>query len=184
MSTASGGALESLTALAGPAGVIAAVGAGFTAAFTAAVDFTGQVEELSLLTGAATEESSKLLGVLQDFTDIELSELSGLIQRVVDKFIEMPDLAQRLNVNPALPPLQQFVGAVDALNSGTLTASERIALGMDIFGRRGVKAVNEIAASLEGPLADAMEGISAERIIDEDDIARADELEAAHGRAE
>ena len=148
-----------------------------------AFEFTGQVEELSLFTGAALEESSKLLAVLESYTGIDVGRLENSIGRLADKLATTPELADQLGINlaAAADPLDLFVETVDALNSGQLEATERIALGIDLFGRGGLKAVNEIAASIDGPLRDAMSGVSEERVISEADLAAADELEAALG---
>lgn len=181
--SAGAGAALSLGSVVTKLGPVAAAAGALGVAAAGAYDFVGAVEELALFSGAAYEDSSRLLAVLQDFTGIEVGKLENTVGRMTDKFAEMPELAEQLgiNVESASDPLDLFVQTVDALNSGQLSATERIRIGMDIFGRGGLRAVNEIAASLEGPLADAIAEVSETRIITDADIAAADKMEKALG---
>jgi hypothetical protein len=175
-----GGAAKALGLGAGGlAGVLTALGGLGTKAF----EFTGQVEELSLFTGDALEDASALLAVMQDYTKIDISQLEGVIARLVDKMAKAPELADQLGINLAniSGPLDLFVQTFDALDNEAIDATERMRIAMQLFGRGGIKAVNEIRASIKGDLSDAIAEVGDARIINEEDLAAADQLEAAIG---
>ena len=72
-------------------------------------------------------------------------------------------------------PLELFVAAIDALNSGQLSATDEVALGIDLFGRRGLNAVNAIGTQI-GDLSQAIDNIPEWQVVTEEDISSAIEM--------
>ena len=168
-----GGIVDSLGKMGvGALGGLAAAGIGKV--LEASAEATLQIQGLADATGASLEQASGLAEQF-DFVGVNAIKLLTMIGRVNDAIAASPELAARLNIDAALPPMELFIEAVDALNSGALSAADTMTLGIELFGRRGATSVNAIKTQI-GDLGQAVADIPDFQVVTEDDVDAAIEM--------
>jgi hypothetical protein len=168
-----------LTNLAAAGGPIAAVAGAFVAAATKAATVATEADRLAELTGTSVENASSLQAVLRDTTDIEANDLNELMAQVTGALASNPSLMTNLGISMDTVrqgPFKTFIAAVDAWNSGQLSANEKILIGSQIFGEEGLTQINTLVSALDTDLATAVDNVAEGRIIHDDDVQAARDL--------
>lgn len=154
---------------------------GLAAAASKAGEIASEASQIATFTGSSVEEASALQAVMRDTEAIEANDLLDVIAQMQGVLEDNPNLVHQLGIEMdqvRQDPLGAFVAAVDLLNSGQLSANERIIIGSRLFGEEGVRQVNKLAAAL-GPnqtLRQAIDAVSDSRILSDEDVENAREL--------
>jgi hypothetical protein len=163
------GIVGNLTTVA--AGFLTGLAAGnLTSVFDSAADRAIDVQNLATMTGESLANATAFSESME-LAEIPIMRAQTMIGKVNDKLIESPELAARLGIEIGnnQSPLDIFVAAVDALNSGQLTANERLQLATELFGTRGAAMVGRID-TLVGDLSDDMENMPEWQAITDQDV--------------
>jgi hypothetical protein len=166
-----GSIVDNLTEAFGAGGLVAGGVAGLVALGVEAAEDVADIESMTNAVGGTTEEVSALLDAWE-FVGGSADSLEQTVIRVNDKLRdETNGLAEQLGINitDAKSPLDLFIEAVGVLNSGQLTANERLAIAMDLFGRKGLLTLNDLQTHV-GDLQTAMEEAGEEVLIHEEDV--------------
>lgn len=172
-SEAVGGIAEGLGEIAGGQGLAALSAAGFLAIGRNAADAVLDVQGLATATAASLEEASRLKEAWEQAGG-SMDTLERNVIRANEQIRESPGLAASLGIqiNENTSAYDIFVGAVNALNSGQLTASERLGLAMDVFGSRGVLILNDLQTRV-GDLGEFMAQVGENEIITQEQVDQA-----------
>jgi hypothetical protein len=170
-----GGIVDSLGVI-GAGALTGLAAGGLSSVFSGAADHVLEVQGLATATGDSLDNASGLIEAF-DFVGVSANKLFTFITKVNDKLSESPEIADDLGIiiGENQSPLDIFVTAVDALNSGQLTANERLSLATELFGRKGALSVLAIGTQV-GDLSDAIEDIPEWQVVTEDDIRQAIEF--------
>lgn len=170
---ATGSMVGDLGAMAAGGALATGAVAGLLAIGSTASDAVLQVKGIADATGGSLDDTSRLLEVW-DLVGGSADTLERNIIRANDRLRESPELAAELGIkiDDNMSPMQVFIEAVNALNSGQLTANERLDLAMEIFGSKGVLMLNDLQ-TIVGDLDQGMADIGENEIITQEDVDQA-----------
>ena len=178
---AAGGAIEGLagsgaTAAAGIGAVVAGIGA----AVTGAKDLALEVNNVAKFTGATVDEASRLLEVWKQ-SGADVGDLLDTVGQVNGVLAQTPGLADQLGISlKNASPQEVFLRAVDALGK-VEDAQQRVVLGSQLFGEQGTRQVAAVTTKF-GDLRKAMDRVSGARLVTDEDVVRAQELDRSIGK--
>lgn len=160
-------------------GLAALSAAGFLAIAQKAADAALEVDGIAQATGGSLEGVSRLMEAWE-LAGGSPDTLERNIIRANQKLRESPELAGQLGVEIGqnTSAFDVFIAAVRALNSGQLTANERLTLATEIFGSRGVLMLNDLQTRV-GDIDQAMADVGENEIITQEDIDAALEFQAS-----
>jgi uncharacterized FlaG/YvyC family protein len=171
-----GGLLQGL----GSAGGIGAAAAAMGALANHAADMAISAKTTATLTGDTVEDASRLQAVWGQ-SGADVNDLNDVMLQMNGVLAQQPDLAKQLgvNLNDGKTIGQRFVEVVDALQHSTLSAADKAQLMSSAFGEEGVRQVAKLTTVIDGPLSDAVAGVSDMQVISNDDVDRAQEMKKA-----
>lgn len=162
------------------AGAAAFAGAGLVSWVGKAVDQYGDAAkaagELAKATGGSVQNVSRFTAAMAD-SGVESERSANLLRKFTVGAQKNEDVLRGLGVqfkvgkDGVVDYADAAVQAIDNLN-GIKDAAERNRLAVQLFGKQGAAAFEELRAS-GVDLADAMEAVSKYRVFDQDDVARA-----------
>jgi hypothetical protein len=168
-----------LRTMAATGGPIAAVAAAFIGAATEASNVALEAEGIADFAGTSVENASALQAVLRDTDAMEANDLKDTINQVTGALASNPALIETLGLKMDTVrqgPFETFIAAVDAWNSGQLSANEKMTVGSQLFGEEGIRQISALTSALDTDLATAIANVSENRIISEADVEAAREV--------
>ena len=174
------GLLGDVASSLGPGGAIAAgVGALLTAAGSVADEFADsatEVRTLMELTGASSEEASRLQAVWKG-TGADVNDLNDIILQMNGVLQQSPELAAQLGINLAdgATGAERFVQVMEALRDVQGDSNERALLFSQLLGEEGARQGAKLLGIVED--IDAAKARVAEgQVFTEDELATAEEI--------
>lgn len=185
------GALDKLPGKAGEAGAalsglgtggatvaagVAGIGAALAAAAFEAKDLALEVNNVAKFAGTTADEASRLLDVWKG-SGADVGDLLDTIGQVNGVLAQTPGLADQLGISlKGANPQEVFLRAVDALNQ-VQDSQQKVILGSQLFGEQGTRQVAAVTAKF-GDLRSAMKRVEGSRLVTDEDVARAQKLDA------
>lgn len=181
------GGFEGIAGLAGAGGPIAlgvgALGTGLFAAAQNAADMAIQVDTTSRLTGDSLDLASRLQAVWQT-SGADVNDLNDVMLQMNGVLQQSPEFAKQLgvNLNDGKTIGERFIEVVEAVERSTLGASEKAQLMSNLFGEEGVRQVARLQSVIQGDLQGAIDRVADSQIIDDEDVAKAQEFNQSVGQ--
>ena len=164
----------------GPQGAIAG---GLAALVTAAVNVANEfataateVRTMSQLTGATSEEASRLQAVWKT-TGADINDLNDVILQMIGVLESSPELAAQLGVNiqDGATGVERFTEVMEKLRDFTGDASERAVLLSKLLGEEGARQGAKLLAVVDDIDA-AMGRVSEGQVISDEELAKAEDV--------
>jgi hypothetical protein len=170
------GGAGDLLAAGGAAGGAAAVGGALANAVLYASDLAIKTQAVADATGAPLDKASRLVTVWEQ-NGFQVEDLIDLISQVNQTLVQTPDLKQQLNIGGATDLIDQFLLAVQGLQTQIDTPGSRNVLGSQLFGEEGARQL-QIVQTRVGDIQGAMDALGDNVLINPDDVERSRELAA------
>jgi len=163
-------------ALASPAVAVAGIGAGLLAAANSASNTALEVKALADLTGSSVEETSRLAAVWADFSGGEINDLADIMVNINNSLRDSPELAERLGINmgDGATGAERFLEVTAAINDNIATASERQAIGSQLYGEEGIRQMARVLAVVDD-ISEAVDDVNPLRVVDDHEVEAARE---------
>lgn len=177
------GPLGALTSTLGAGGTVAAgvggIGAGLLAAGNYAADLAIEAATTAQLTGDTVEGASALQSVWRT-SGADVNDLNDVVLQMNGVLSTTPEYAKQLgiNLNDGKTIGQRFIEVVDKIGASNLNAADKAKLMSAVFGEEGVRQVAKLTTVIDGPLADAVDGIADSRLVHDEDVEAAQEMKA------
>jgi hypothetical protein len=140
-----------------------------------AADYAIQVQQIA--DDRCTARGRVAPGRCGEQNGFQVEDLIDLISQVNQTLVQTPDLKQQLNIGGATDLIDQFLLAVQGLQTQIDTPGSRNVLGSQLFGEEGARQL-QIVQTRVGDIQGAMDALGDNVLINPDDVERSRELAA------